>query len=396
MSEPMEPKLIVELTSADIPAALRNLNRAGIGLTDVVQTGDLSVRMAVDRKDYHRLEAMTQRRGESLRLLRRMGKSWKIGRLLRHPVLVLGILLLVAATMLLPTRVLFIRVEGNAAVPTALILEKAEQCGVAFGTVRSGIRSEKIKNALLDAIPQLQWAGVNTSGCVATITVRERRQEETQTQPAGIGSIVAVRDGVVRECTVSWGTALCKAGQAVRAGETLVSGYMDCGGAILSGMAEGEVYAETNRQLLVLTAENALLRGEEQSREQKISLIIGKNRINFYQDSGILDATCVKMYSEYYLTLPGGFQLPAALVVEEWIRYDCSVEAVPDEAMAGTLSAFAQRYLGSQMTAGRILEKQETVSGSTLYGNYICHEMIGQIRYEEITDKYGEIDGENG
>ena len=36
------------------------------------------------------------------------------------------------------------------------------------------IRSEKVKNSLLQRIPQLQWAGINTDGCVAVISVREK------------------------------------------------------------------------------------------------------------------------------------------------------------------------------------------------------------------------------
>lgn len=389
----MDGNVVLELTSADIPAALRATAQAGITLFDVQQRDDLTVRLCIRRQDMTALSRLAERRGESIKQIRRLGVYWRYRRLWNHPVLLVGIMIMVIATVYLPMKVLFIQVEGNAALPTQLILEKAEECGIAFGADRGVIRSEKVKNALLDAVPQLQWAGINTTGCVATITVRERRETVREETIAGIASIVAARDGVIRECTVSRGKAVCKVGQAVQAGEVLISGYTDCGIAILSCIAEGEVYAETNRQLWAVTTEKATVRGDEAGGEIKFSLLIGKNRINFYEDSGILDATCVKMVSEYKLTLPGGFQLPVTLVREEWTWYNC--REAENSTAEETLRCFAPDYMTGQMLAGQILSQQETVDGCALYGNYICLEMIGQIRYEEIIDEYGKDYGEN-
>lgn len=391
----MRGDITLELTSADIPGALGAFSQAGIILSDVVQVSELTVRMTVRRQDYGIVSGTAERRGETLRQIRRLGSYWKYRGILRHPVLILGILLLLTLTAWLPTRVLFIQVEGNTSVPTRLILEKAAQCGIVFGAERGEVRSEKMKNALLEAVPQLQWAGINTRGCVAVITVEERRVQKQEVKPV-TGSIVAVCDGVIRECTVIRGTALCKPGQAVREGETLISGYTDCGGVILREAAEGEVYAETRREIMALTPEKWTFRGEILSAATKYSLILGKNRINFYEDSGILDSSCVKMYSEYYMTLPGGLQLPVILVREEWTWYSQSEKTVDTGSTGQILLEYAQDYLRSRMVAGQILERQEAVDGCTLYAEYICLEMIGQVRYEEITENYGENSGENG
>ena len=92
--------------------------------------------------------------------------------MLFRPVLLAGLGILFLLAMYLPSRVLFIRVEGNMQIPDRQILAAAEECGIRFGASRREVRSEKVKNALLSSVPQLQWAGVNTAGCVATISVR--------------------------------------------------------------------------------------------------------------------------------------------------------------------------------------------------------------------------------
>ena len=78
--------------------------------------------------------------------------------------------------------------------------------------------------------------------------------QQTDQKSAGVGSIVASRDGVITSITTTKGTPLCKAGQAVKAGQILISGYTDCGISIRADPAEGEVFAETYREMMTLYA----------------------------------------------------------------------------------------------------------------------------------------------
>ncbi len=374
-------EVTLEITSADISAVLTAITESGIFLRQVEMISELTVRFAVSRHDFKRLKVILRRRGEDDRILRRSGIYWGVKNLLRRPVLVMGLSVLAFLAMFLPTRVLFIEVVGNSQVPVRLIMEQAQVYGVAFGADRRAIRSEQVKNGLLGSIPELQWVGVTTQGCVAKIHVRERSNAEPQKQNFAVTSIVASRDGVIQSVTANCGTALCKVGQAVSEGQVLISGYTDCGLSIRADQAEGEIFARTNRDLTVVTPEIQLTKGQITRSEKKISLIIGKNRINFYKDSGILDTTCVKMYTENYMTLPGSFHLPVILLVEERIYYDLTESETVDAETV--LLDFVDRYLASQMIAGQILHRSESVDGFCLEGQYACLEMIGQVRYEE-------------
>lgn len=389
----MAEKIICEVTGADLAGSLEQLLDANIPIENVIHRDPLTLRFQTDFRYGKIVCTILEQRGDRVKLLRRIGISQRVIPWLRHPILIASLLLILFLTVWLPSKVLFIRVEGNDAISSAFILAKAEACGIRFGAERGDVRSEKVKNALLEAIPQLQWAGINTSGCVATISVRERSENQLEKIVPASG-IVAARDGVIRSCIVEKGTALCTPGQAVREGETLISGLTDCGRAILVTGAEGEIQAETSRSVMVRTMDHGDQRDIMTGSEEKFSLLIGKKRINFDNGSGILDATCVKMYTEYYLTLPGGFQLPIG-ICKETIFYHAA-EKVENSAGTTVMERWAEEYLLSHMTAGQILESRTTTEGNRLYGEYICLEMIGQNRYEEFTRQDGEIDGENG
>lgn len=388
----MVEHIVWEMTSADITGALGIIREADIPMEDVVYRGPLTIRFRTERCYGERLSGLLEQRGDRIVTVHRVGLSRRLLPLLRHPLLLTVLAVVLVLTAWLPTKVLFVRVQGNVTLPTNLILAGAEGCGIRFGAQRSGVRSEKVKNALLEAIPQLQWAGINTSGCVATIQVRER-SEEKKTKVPMASAVVALRDGVIRTCTAEKGTPLCGPGQAVRTGQILISGLTDCGRSILVSGAEGEVMAETFHSLMVRTADFSLLRSEKRGEDKKISLLIGKKRINFYNDSGILDTTCVKMYEEYYITLPGGFRLPFGIAVETVRFYVAEEAAVLDTAPLMERSAKA--YLLEHTTAGQILEQRITAEGNRFFADYICLESIGQNRYEEFTEQDGENDGEN-
>lgn len=381
LTESINGEVTVDITSADISAVLTALVESDIVLHHVQIVSDLTARMVVSRHDFKRLKVILRRRGEDDRIVRRTGIYWGMKNLLRRPVLVIGLSLLAFLALYLPSRVLFIQVEGNNLIPAKLIMEQAQEYGVTFGANRREIRSERVKNGLLGAIPQLQWVGVTTEGCVAQIHVRERSEPEQPQQNFAVTSIVASRDGVINSFTAHRGSALCKVGQAVTKGQVLISGYTDCGLSIRADRAEGEIMAQTIRQISAVTPDFQLTKGSIIRSEKKFSLIIGKNRINFYKDSGILDTTCVKMYSENYMTLPGSFYLPVILLTEEWIYYDFTESETVDAETV--LLDFADRYLASQMIAGQILHRSEAVDGNVLEGEYACLEMIGQVRYEE-------------
>ena len=386
----------ITLTSADPTAALRMVNDADITVYNTIWVDDLTVRFYLRRSDYGLLAKTIAKRGDRLSFDGRRGGYWLFRRFLSRPVLLMGVLLMIVLSLWLPSRVLFVQIEGNGTVSTKKILEQAQNCGIAFGAKRRAVRSEKMKNALLEAIPELQWAGINTTGCTAVISVRERSVPDEERSGAKVTSMIAAVDGVICEMTVTSGNPLCKLGQAVKEGQVLVSGYTDCGICVRAGQAQAEIFAETNRKLSVILPSEYVQRSIFTRSEKKFSLIIGKKRINFYKGSGISDTTCDKMYSETYMLLPGGLQLPVALVTEQWTWTETTLVTMDETEAEAIFSDFANSYLKQRMIAGQIRQRNESRSiGDGVfrqYGRYTCTEMICKTRIEENLPEYAEAD----
>lgn len=385
-----------KLTGADIPDLLQKLTKSGIALFRVQQRDALTVYVWLRRSDFSKFKEISERQGGSTQIIRRTGLYWLWKSMIRRPILVVGMTLILLLTWFLPSRVFFITVEGNVNIPAKLILEKAAECGISFGANRREVRSEKMKNSLLAVIPELQWTGINTYGCTAVISVKERATAEEVKSKHGVSSIVADRDGIIYSCTVTSGNPLCTEGQAVKAGETLVSAYTDCGIKIQATQAKAEIFAQTMRQLIVKTPLDYTQKGETYDVKEKYSLLIGKKRIFFSKDSGISPPSCDKMYSQYYCILPGGFQLPIALAVERWSYYEPDPVTSASELSQVCAEQFAQEYLSGQMLSGKILGKLESADiGDAVYtltGRYVCLEMIGRVRSEEIIKHNGQSD----
>lgn len=380
-------RIRIRVTSANIWGSIQLLNQRSIPVFSVRQEDELTYSFVINRKKYASVRRMLEKRGDRITLVQKTMLHAIEQSVLRRPLLYSGLLLFFAVSLVLPTRILAVEVEGNHLIPDRIILEAAEQAGIRLFSSCAQVRSEKMKNALLSAIPELQWAGINTYGCRAVISVQERTRAEQEKENAKtVSSIIADRDGIIQSVTALQGTVQCREGQAVQKGQVLISGYTDCGICIRADRAQGEVYAQTLRSLHAVTPSACQVRGREQKQQRRYSILLGKNRINLWKDSGIWDSTCGRISREYRLTLPGGFSLPVALACDTLCWYSSEEEPVDEEAARSSLSAFSQHYLSDQMIAGIITHPDEVWEAKPgvylLTGQYICSEMIGREHLE--------------
>ncbi len=382
-------RVTVRLTSGDLWGSLRLLNEKGIGVYCVQPEDELTCCLQVEQGDWMRTKQLLEKRGDHLRV----GRGSRIHRIqrviLQRPLLFSGLFFLLLASLMLPRHVLIIQVEGNVTVPSRRIVEAAEQAGIRLMASCAQVRSERMKNQLLSQIPELKWAGVNTYGCRAVISVQERTDPGTATAPAQKGtvsSIVAQRDGIVQSVTAGTGNVLCKPGQAVKRGQILISGYTDCGQSIRAERARGEVYAQTMHTLGAITPVFAPACTDSGTAGRAFTIVLGKKQIKIWKDSGISDSTCGRIREVYSLTLPGGVTLPIQLVCDSYIRRELTEETMSKSVAREQLAGFSREYLLNQMIAGTISYQDEVLEISNgaylLTQQFLCTEMIGREHME--------------
>ena len=330
---------------------------------------------------------MLQKIDEKITVIERTGLYWSVTQLCKRPVLIFGILVLLFSIFYLPTRVLFISVHGNNSLSDLAILGVAQECGVYFGATRKNIRSEKVKNTLLQNLPKLQWACINTKGCVAEIFVQERTTNKSDFEAAS-ADIIAANDGIITDMVVYKGTPLCKVGQVVKKGQVLVSGYSDLGLLIKEETANAEIMAETTRSVVAVTPLKYLKKDRCAGITNRYGLLVGKKLIKFNKGSGISPPGCGRINEIYSLTLPGGFQLPFSVVIEQTYYYQNADPYNDRTASFEWLVNAANSYVCDQMIAGEIIKTTVTIDCSettcSLRGYYRCNEMIAISQKKEI------------
>ena len=383
----LETTIRLELTSADPQGVLDEMLQQGLSLYSVYPIDELTTAFTVNRTDLLALRSILDVRGDVFRIVREQGVGVFMTRIKRRPVLLMGLAFLVFLTVFIPTRLILFRVDGNETISSSLILEAVCDQGIRFGAKRKNVRSEEIKNELIARIPQIAWAGINTKGCVATVSVRERSDEKSggDLEP---GSIYAARDGIVSSVTAARGTALCAPGDSVLKGQLLISGYTDCGDILLLEAAEGEVYAYTSRTSTVVLPKVQHLEHSSGIIRHRYSLVIGKKRINFWKGSGISPTGYDRMYQEYWLKLPGGGILPVCIIRETVIFQE--LEPCGTEWDDAEMSDVMDMYVLQQIPGGKILHRQihfmETGDIVIFSGQFGCYEMIGKKKVEQIGD----------
>lgn len=389
----------IRITGPDISGFVSNICGQGVILRDLQVDDGLRVRAIVRSQDLRSIIQLAGRTNHKVTVLSVGGLIVMISGLLRRPVLVLSLALVVFLTFWIPSRVFFVGIEGNQNVPYSRILLEAESCGIRFGAKRSVVRSEAVKNRLLESMPELQWVGVNTKGCIATISVKEDASQKNSSIAVPYSNIVADRDGIVLYSSVTAGAPACKVGEAVKEGQILISGWQDMGLIIKTTRAAGEIYAQTDRVVELVTPLSYVEKGKIKSDSINYSLIVGKKRINLSKGSGISYAGCDKIYASYYLTLPGGFTLPLALETTCSVSYEIAGILEDADHARALLSEQADKYLLAQTVSGTIQGRQllfeEDKNLGRTTARYTCVEMIGRERIGEMDIQYGEDRGEN-
>lgn len=365
LSEILRGSVRAEVSGAAPQRLLNAMSEADMPFWDAVPQDAFTIRLGLYSRDLRDAKALASRCQCELKLLRESGAPVVKRRLRRRVALLVTA---VSCFALLAASSLFawdIRVEGNEQVSTGEILRALAGCGVEPGAFWPGWSSDEIRNSVILDIPELAWLGVSVDSSRAVIRVRERTEAPELVNSEGMGSVTARTTGIIDSMRVYQGAPLVTVGDAVVAGETLVSGEMPSEvGDTRYVRASAEIMARTWYEM----SASAPLEysGLEQSDcRTRWALVIGDKRINFYLGSSQTPTGCGKIITEYPLAWEGVFTLPVTLVREQTLEYDSAAAAEDEEELSGRLEAVLRSTLERELSGrGEILDAQFTSSAS--------------------------------
>ena len=300
----------------------------------------------------------------------------------RRPVLVGGLVLAVLLAQFLSGRIWDIQVQGCETYHPQEILRALEELGVGFGTASRGLDAQRLETKMKLRLDRLEWFTINIYGTRAQVIVQERRETPQLVDPGQICNIVAAQAGLITQMRVYAGAGTVEPGQAVTAGQLLVSGVVDHPTTTQLTHALGEIFARTWRRTQACAPLYRLHKTQTGQTWTRYGLILGKKRFNFGQNSGIPAGVYDKITEAVTWTLPGGLVLPVTFLRETVTVWETdSVQSDP-EALEARLKALTEAGLLEEMDAGTILQSLWTQDAAqtllTLNGLHACTEQIGR------------------
>lgn len=205
---------------------------------------------------------------------------------------------------------------------------------------------------------------MNVRGSTASVEVRAAVEKPEITDPRQAADVTASRSGVITEIRVFEGEALVVRGDAVTAGQTLVSGERAARrGETRTVHACAEITAHTWHELTASAPLTACVREGAGAARYRFALLIGNARINFYADSGISGTECDKITKIWELGIKNVFSLPVAAVFETVQPYTLSETALSREAVRASLEEELRAALKERLgETGTVLSEYFTAS----------------------------------
>ncbi len=374
-------QVTIEITCADPAKTLQNYVDKGLYIHDPILKEPMVLQISVPRSQENLVISMAEKRGESCKIIGNKGLTFLLKCIKKRWVFIFALLVILVSTLLAPKKVWFVCVEGNTQMEKGEIIAVAEQCGLNFWADVDGINRQQFKNQLMKELPNIQWAGLNFNGGIATICIYEKPESEQLPDTADVSDVVAARDGLILSVDALQGQSLCQVGQAVKAGEVLITGCIEHPYQMQYTCANGEVYAMTQREVTGILPVRSFQKVYTKDQKLRLYLILGRNKIKFFGNSGISDMNCDRMRTVRDMLLPGGYKLPFSLVIEHDRPYEL-VEAAHTGNRELEITQYLDSYVQEDMIAGEILhrklqleEKEEHIEFLAIY---TCREMIAR------------------
>ena len=285
----------------------------GCSYADFEAREDGSILFTLPSREAKRLLRAAEARGISLAVVSHMGLFALWRRLLRRPGLLLGVLLGLFLLFLSGQFVWAVEVTGNENLSDGEVRQLLRDADFGVGSYLPAHDLRALSTRVLTDCDQLSWLSVYVKGTVAYVQVIEAEPPSTE-ESKDFAHLVAAVDGQIEYVELFRGVRLVTAGQAVRAGEVLISGIYE-GESPRCTRAAGRVMARTERVLEVFVPYNdtETVRGEAALSE--ISLHFFNFSMKIFENCRNETSSCDIIETEKVLPPVGGRTLPVSLTV---------------------------------------------------------------------------------
>ena len=375
-------------------AAMNLCMQMGLQYTAFLWCEDGSVHFSCTASSARRFLAACRKRDIEVEILAYRGLPQLLKRMTERSGLIAGAVLAMALIILSGLFVWDVQVSGNVDLTEGEVIEELRKCGFGVGSYLPALRVREIENRVLMASERIGWLSINTEGTVARVQIIEHvsgeNEEEEESSVMRPANLVATRDGQIEYLELYRGNSVVTSGQAVKAGELLVSGLYDSQtGSFRYTRAAGRVMARTERKVEV---EIPLLY-EEKVYDEPYLLQVELHFFDFsykiFKNSGNSDMLCDIIKYNSCLGQLGRNRLPLSLSRTEARPYSLEQrERTEEEALELCYEQLSQE-LSALSGEVQLLQKEIVTEmrgdSVVLICTLTCIENIAAVQEFEIT-----------
>ncbi len=203
----------------------------GIPLWKAHRTGGVYTAVTLAGK-YKAMRPLAKTAGVKLRLAGKYGLPFIRIRYRRRWGLLVGLVAIVVMLLFMSAFIWSIRIEPTQTVEEYVLRENLAQLGVRVGALRRDLDARDIERQMLLRVPELSWIALNITGSGVTVELTERTAPPDAVDVTIPHNVIATASGQIKAMEVYEGQALVKVGDAVAAGDILVSGLVESTGAL--------------------------------------------------------------------------------------------------------------------------------------------------------------------
>lgn len=259
-----------------------------------------------------------------------------------------------------------VRITGNERLHEDTARELLSSYGLTAGRYIPSLSFDEMEMKILLENPDIAWISIHRSGTTVNVELRET-DRGTRDEGGTSANLVASTDGLIERIEVFDGRTLVKVGDAVRAGEVLVSGLYDTSKkGLRMTRATGAVYARTVYDICIevpFAYEKKVYTGEE--KQERSIKFFGKE-IKVFTNTRNDVGTCDIIYYEKMLSLVGGREIPVGIRTVRYLGY------TTEEARYSEAEAMDEAFFRLQNQLSTLSERAE------LLGKEITFEMTDE------------------
>ena len=255
-----------------------------------------------------------------------------------------------------------VRVTGNEKMTTSEVIAELNECGFGVGSSLRRFHAGELENRVLLQSDDLAWLSIHIDGTVAMVQVLERveRPEDTPAKPA---NLIASCDGQIESVELLRGDCVVKVGQAVRAGELLVSGVYDSQTVgVRFTRAAGRILARIEHHYQVEIPLETTQKVYSEEKKSGIWLNFFQKTVKIFKSTGNEVGTCDIIKREKRFAGLGLQNIPVWMTVETCRFYEeIPVRRTEEQALLLAYEALASE-LESLSADTQLLRKEITTT----------------------------------